>query len=206
MELPVVDLNSQNPAKITQVNDTVFGVPFNEALVHQVVTQYLTNRRAGTKAQKSRAMVSGGGIKPWRQKGTGRARAGSIRSPLWRKGGVTFAAQPKSYHTKINTKMYRGVLRSIFSELVRQNRIVVVENMNLPDHKTKTLLQRLKSLGLERAFIVVESIEKNLEWSSRNLSHVEINRVRALDLAKLIHFEKILLTEPVLHYLNKVLA
>ena len=166
MELQIIGKNSKN----IEVAESVFSCEFNEALIHQVVTAYLSAARAGTKAQKNRAAVRGGGIKPWRQKGTGRARAGTIRSPIWRKGGVTFAAQPRSYDQKVNKKMYRGALRSIISELIRAERLVIIESFTLETPKTKDFIKKLDTLNLnDRLLIITETVEENLYLAARNL-------------------------------------
>src|SRR3990167_7631829 len=155
-----MELQLANSKKKIAVSDEVFSTPFNEPLIHQVVTAYLAGERAGTKAQKTRAEVSGGGIKPWRQKGTGRARAGSIRSPIWRKGGVTFAAKPRNYTQKVNKKMYSGAMRSILSELLRQERLVVVDSISLEQPKTKALLKQLAEWKLSgKVLIITETVE-----------------------------------------------
>ena len=150
------------------VADSTFGTEFNEALVHQVVTAFLAGARAGTKAQKNRSAVSGGGAKPWRQKGTGRARAGTIRSPIWVGGGRAFAAKPRDFSQKVNKKMYRGALRSIFSELVRQDRLVVTESISMDAPKTRELAALLKGLGLDNVLIVNEAFDENVFLSARN--------------------------------------
>jgi large subunit ribosomal protein L4 len=188
------------------VSDAVFGAEFKQPLVHQVVTAYMAGARAGTKAQKSRSEVNGGGIKPWRQKGTGRARAGTIRSPLWRTGGVTFAARPRSYEQKVNRKMYQGALRSILSELVRQERLVVVEQFGVDAPKTKQLVQQLAALGLNDVLIVLESLEDNLLLAARNLYHVDVRAVADLDPVSLVGFGQVLMTAGALKQLEEQLA
>lgn len=177
-----------------KVSEVAFGREFNESLVHQVVVAYLAAARAGTRAQKNRSAVSGGGKKPWRQKGTGRARAGTIRSPLWRKGGVTFAAQPQDYTQKVNRKMYRGAIQSILSELVRQERLVVVEDFSVSAPKTKELAAKLKELDTKEALIVTDSVDENLFLASRNLHKVDVRDVNALDPVSLIGFDKVIMT------------
>ncbi len=179
-----------------QVADSVFGAPFNEPLVHQVVVAYQAAGRAGTKAQKTRSQVKGGGSKPWRQKGTGRARAGTSRSPLWRAGGVTFAAQPRNYSQKVNRKMYRGAMRSILSELVRENRLLVMESFNLESNKTKELAAKLKELQLKDVLIVTEELatNQNLRMAAQNLSKVAVLAHYEIDPVSLIKFNHILIT------------
>ncbi len=200
-----MDLNVQGGSSI-QVSDAVFGADYKEALIHQVVTAYMAGARAGTKAQKNRSAVSGGGVKPWRQKGTGRARAGTIRSPLFRHGGVTFAASPRNYAQKVNKKMYRGALRSILSELVRQERLVVVESFSVDAPKTKQLVGKLKELGIDEALIVVEELEENLMLAARNLYHVDARGVHELDPVSLIGFDKVIITAGALKQLEEKLA
>lgn len=191
MELQV--LNASGGASVN-VSDVAFGKDFNESLVHQVVTAFMAGARAGTKAQKTRAQVSGGGIKPWRQKGTGRARAGTIRSPLWRTGGKTFAAVPRDHSQKVNKKMYRGAMQSILSELVRQDRLVVVEEFGVDAPKTKELVGKLKDLKLDNVLIIGDEVNDNLYLAARNLSSVDVRDVEALDPVALVRFEKVLMT------------
>lgn len=187
------------------VSDEIFGDKFNETLIHQVVTAYLAAGRAGTRAQKTRAQVSGGGIKPWRQKGTGRARAGTIRSPLWRGGGIIFAATPSDYRQKVNKKMYRSALRSIFAELVRQERLMIVEQFSIDVPKTRVLLAQLKTLGLSQALIVTATTDENLILAARNLYRVEVCEATKVDPVSLIKFEKILMTVPALRKIEEKL-
>ena len=180
------------------VADSAFGAEFNEPLVHQVVTAFLAGGRAGTKAQKNRAAVRGGGAKPWRQKGTGRARAGTIRSPIWVGGGRTFAAQPRDHSQKVNKKMYRAALRSVFSELVRQDRVIVTESITMDAPKTKELAEKLKALELTNVLIVNEAFDENVFLSARNLADVGICDATAVDPVVLMRFEKVLITLPAL--------
>jgi large subunit ribosomal protein L4 len=180
------------------VAEAAFGVAYNQPLIHQVVTAYLAGARAGTKAQKNRAAVRGGGAKPWNQKGTGRARAGTIRSPIWVGGGRTFAAQPRDHEQKVNKKMYRAALRSMLSELVRQDRLVVVESLELEAPKTKLLATRLKALELTNVLILNEAFDEKLFLAARNLSHVGICDAGSIDPVVLIRFEKVLVTLPAL--------
>ncbi len=189
-----------------QVSESTFGRKFNESLVHQVVTAYLAKARAGTKAQKSRADAQGGGAKPWAQKGSGRARAGTIRSPLWRGGGVTFAARPRDYSQKVNKKMYRHAMCSILSELVRQDRLVLVESFAVAAPKTKDLLAKLKELDLENVLVVSEDPDDNLYLAARNLHHVDVTDVKNVDPVSLIKYDKVLMTVAALHQCEKNLA
>lgn len=204
MELQIA--TSQGNGGTIQVSDVAFGKEFNQDLVHQAVTAFLAGARQGTRAQKTRSEVSGGGKKPWRQKGTGRARAGTIRSPIWRSGGVTFAARPQDHSQKLNRKMYRAAMRSIFSELARQERLVVVENFDLEAPKTKGLLEKLSGLGLENVLIVTEEVSENLYLSSRNLHKVDVRDVLGLDPVSLIRFETVLVTVPALKKVEEMLA
>ena len=180
--------------KDIKVSDATFGREFSEALVHQVVTAYLAGARAGTKAQKNRSAVRGGGKKPWKQKGTGRARAGTIRSPIWRGGGVTFAATPRDHAQKVNRKMYRGALQTILSELVRQDRLVVVSALDLAEPKSKALLARLAELGVEKSLIVTAEVNENLYLASRNLPGVFAVDVAGIDPVSLVAAEKVVIT------------
>jgi len=188
------------------LSDDTFGREFNEPLVHQTVVSYLAGARQGSVKQKTRSEVSGGGRKPWRQKGTGRARAGSIRSPIWRSGGVTFAARPRDYTKKVNRKMYRGAMKCILSELVRQERLVVVDNFELDSHKTKGLISKLKEFNLDNVLIVAEEVAENLYLAARNLHNVDVLDVAGLDPVSLIGFEKVLVTVPALKKIEEVLA
>jgi large subunit ribosomal protein L4 len=177
-----------------QVSEATFGLKFNESLVHQVITAYRAAGRAGTKAQKSRAEVSGGGKKPWSQKGTGQARAGSNRSPIWVGGGKTFAAKPRDFEQKVNRKMYRGALRSMLSELARTERLVVTDSLGLEAPKTKLLAGQLKAWSLESVLIVVEATDEKLFLAARNLPHVEVIEVSALNPLSLARHAKVLMT------------
>ena len=189
-----------------QVSETTFGREFNEALIHQVVVAYANGARQGTRAQKSRSEVSGGGKKPWRQKGTGRARAGSIRSPIWRSGGVTFAARPQDHSQKVNKKMYRAALQSILSELVRQERLIVVEQFAIDAPKTKDLVAKLKSLELTDVLIVTPEVDENLFLAARNLYKVDVRDVAGLDPVSLIAFDKVLITADAVKQIEEMLA
>jgi len=189
-----------------QVSEATFGSAFNEALVHQVVTAYLAAGRAGTKAQKSKAEVRGGGRKPHAQKGTGQARAGSSRSPLWIGGGRTFAAKPRSFEQKVNRKMYRGALRSMLSELVRQDRLVVAEAIDLEAPKTRLLAGKLKAWALDNVLIVVEAVDEKLALAARNLPHVNVVAAAAVDPVSLVRHEKVLVTVGAVKQLEERLA
>ena len=182
------------------VSDDTFGREYNEALVHQAVTAYLAGGRSGTKAQKNRAAVRGGGAKPWRQKGTGRARAGTSRGPLWRSGGQTFAAQPRSYKQKLNKKMVRAAYASIFSELIRLERLHVVDDFKAETPKTKGMLERLGKLGVSSAYIIVgtEKSDEKLYLSARNLHHVDVDEASSMDPVSLIKFEHVVITQEAL--------
>lgn len=193
-------------AGTVEVADATFGKEFNEALVHQVVTAYLAAGRQGTRAQKTRSDVRGGGKKPWRQKGTGRARAGTIRSPLWRSGGVTFAARPQDYTQKVNRKMYRVAMRSILSELIRQERLVVVEEFAVETPKTKQLVAKLGELGLEKVLIVSDDIDEKLYLAARNIPNVDVVDVPAADPVSLVAFDKVLVTVSALRKFEEKLA
>jgi large subunit ribosomal protein L4 len=177
-----------------QVSEATFGSRFNESLVHQVVNAYRAAGRSGTKAQKTRAEVRGGGKKPWSQKGTGQARAGSSRSPIWVGGGKTFAAKPRSFEQKVNRKMYRGAIRSMLSELARQDRLLATDALNLEAPKTKLLANQLKSWSLESVLIVVEATDEKLFLASRNLPHVEVIEATALNPLALASYDKVLMT------------
>ena len=200
-----MDLNVQGGASI-QVSDAVFAADYKQSLIHQVVTAYMNGARSGTKAQKNRAAVAGGGAKPWRQKGTGRARAGTVSSPIFRAGGVTFAAQPRNYEQKVNRKMYRSALRSILSELVRQERLVVVEDFAVDAPKTKQLVGKLSDLGVTEALIVTEQMDENLILAARNLYHVDARSVQEVDPVSLIGFDKVIITSGALKALEEKLA
>ena len=188
------------------VSDAAFSREFNEALVHQVVNAYMAGRRRGSKAQKDRAQVSGGGAKPWRQKGTGRARAGTSRSPIWRSGGRTFAARPRSFKQKVNRKMYRGAMSALVSELIRQDRLVVVESFTLDAPKTKELVTRLRGMGLDDVLILLEGFDERVHLASRNLASVGMLEVSAVDPVSLLHYDKVLTTVAALRRLEEKLV
>jgi len=201
-----MELNITGAEGTVQVSEVAFGREYNEALIHQVVTSYLAGGRQGTRAQKTRSEVSGGGKKPWRQKGTGRARAGTIRSPIWVGGGKAFAAKPQDHSQKVNKKMYRAALQSIVSELVRQERLVVVNEVACEKPKTKELLGKLTELNLDNVLIVSENVEQNLYLASRNLVGVEVLDVAGIDPVSLIAHEKVLVTVPALKKIEEALS
>ena len=188
-----MDLNLQAGGSM-QVSDAVFGADFKEDLIHQVVNAYLSGSRAGTRAQKTRSEVRGGGAKPWRQKGTGRARAGTIRSPIWRSGGVTFAAKPQDWSQKVNKKMYRGAMRSILSELLRQERLIVVDEFKVGAPKTKEVVAKLKEMELEDVLVVDVEPDENLYLATRNLYQVGVCAVDEIDPVSLIGFGRVVMT------------
>ena len=188
-----MDLKTHSGTAVS-LSDATFAREFNEGLVHQAVVAYQAGERAGTKAQKNRAAVRGGGAKPWRQKGTGRARAGTSRGPIWRSGGVTFAAQPRDYSQKMNRKAYRAAIQCIFSELARQERLVLVDDFKVAEAKTKAMVARLKEMSLSNVLIVTEDMDENLYLSIRNIPYIGLCDVAALDPATLVRFDKVLLT------------
>jgi len=201
-----MELQIANSGSKVELADIAFGQDFNESLVHQVVVAYMAAGRSGTVQQKTRSDVRGGGAKPWRQKGTGRARAGTIRSPLWRKGGVTFAARPRDYSQKVNKKMYRAAMRSIFSELLRQGRLVAVDEFSVSAPKTKELVGKLKELSLENVLVVTHEADENLYMAARNLYRVEVIEVGGVDPVSLVGFDKILITTPALKQIEEWLS
>jgi large subunit ribosomal protein L4 len=201
MELAIKDAQGA-----LEVSEATFGREFNEALVHQVCVAFAAGARQGSKAQKTRSEVRGGGKKPWRQKGTGRARAGTIRSPIWVGGGRAFAAKPQDHSQKVNRKMYRGAIKSILSELVRQERLVVVENFGMETPKTKDLVAKLSSLELKDVLIVTPEVDENLFLSARNLYKVDVRDVQGIDPVSLIAFEKVLMTKDAVKQLEEALA
>ena len=190
-----MDIQLANSKTKVTLSDAVFGADYNESLVHQVLVAYMNGARQGTKKQKTRAEVRGGGRKPWKQKGTGQARAGTIRSPLWRKGGKIFAAVPRDHSQKVNRKMYRGALRAIVSELARQGHLVVAEEFTVAAPKTKGLLEKLSKLGGTDLLIVTDAVDKNLMLSARNLPHVDVSDVEGLNPLALLSREKVLMTQ-----------
>ncbi len=201
-----MELALKDASGALEVSEATFGLEFNEALVHQVVVAYAAGARQGTRAQKTRSEVSGGGAKPWRQKGTGRARAGTTRGPIWRTGGVTFAAKPQDHSQKVNRKMYRGAIKSILSELVRQERLVVVENFAVETPKTKELVAKLSGLELKDVLIVTPEVDENLFLSARNLYKVDVRDVDGIDPVSLVGFEKVLMTASAVKQLEEMLG
>ena len=205
-----MELNIAKPgsgaAGTVQVSDVTFARDYNEDLVHQVVTAYMAAGRQGTRGQKTRSEVRGGGKKPWRQKGTGRARAGTIRSPLWRGGGVTFAAKPQDHSQKVNKKMYRAALQVILSELARDERLVVVESFSVDQPKTKSLVKALGEYGLQDVLIVSDEVSENLYLASRNLHKVDVRDVHGVDPVSLVAFDKVLITVPALKKFEEMLG
>ncbi len=195
-----------NTAKEIEVTDKAFAVDYNESLVHQVIVSEFSNRRSGTKAQKNRSAVSGGGKKPWRQKGTGRARAGTTRSNIWVGGGRAFAAQPRDHSKKINKKMYLAAMRSIFSELNRQERLVVVDDFQLEAPKTKKFVEKVKSMGISNALVIVESFDENLWLSARNLHGFEVCLTNQINPISLIEFENVIVTSNALKIIEERLS
>jgi len=206
MELIIAKPGSSAGKEKVTISDAAFAREFNETLVHQTVTTYLAGARQGTVQQKTRSEVSGGGRKPWRQKGTGRARAGTIRSPLWRTGGVTFAARPQDHSKKLNKKMYRGAMACILSELIRQGRLLIVDEFVVSSHKTKDLVSKLKEFALDNVLIVSEDIAENLFLAARNLHKVDVLDAAGLDPVSLIGFEKVLMTVPALKKVEEMLS
>ncbi len=201
MELVVKDANTA-----LTVSETTFGREFNEALIHQVVVAYAAGARQGTRAQKTRAEVAGSGKKPWRQKGTGRARAGDAQSPIWRSGGVTFAAKPQDHSQKVNKKMYRGAIKSILSELVRQDRLVVMEKFEIDAPKTKVLVNKLKELDLDDVLIVTANLDENLFLAARNLYKVDVRDAQGIDPVSLIAFKKVMMTVDAVKQIEEMLG
>ena len=201
-----VQLRNAKPASEIQLSDAAFGRPYNEALIHQVVVAYQAAGRAGTKKQKSRAEVRGGGKKPWSQKGTGQARAGSIRSPIWVGGGRAFAARPRDYSQKVNRKMYRAAMQSMVSELVRSDRLYAVESIELTAPRTKLLISKLSEYGLSRALILVEAYEEKLFLAARNIPYVDVMAVAALDPLSLVKHDKVIATVGALKLLDQRLG
>lgn len=202
LEIP----SAQSGGKGHVVKEAVFGREFNESLVHQLVVSYMAAARSGTKAQKTRSDVSGGGAKPWKQKGSGRARAGTTRGPLWRTGGVTFAARPRNYSQKLNKKMYRAAMQCIFSELLRQGRLVVIEEALAAEPKTRQLREKLAGLGVNSGLIVTEGLDINLFLSARNLPNLHVTEAHSLSPVELVHSEKVLVTPGALKAIEESLS
>lgn len=203
MELTVTGSKSGSVA----VSDATFSRDFNESLVHQVVTAFMADARQGTRAQKTRSEVRGGGKKPWKQKGSGRARAGTIRSPIWRSGGVTFAAKPQDFSQKVNRKMYRAAMQVILSELVRQERLVVVESMTVSEPKTKVLSAMLEKQGLLNSTLIIsEEVDTNLFLASRNIPKIDVRDAAGIDPLSLVAYDKVVLTVPALKKIEEMFA
>ncbi len=192
--------------KIVTLDDAVFAKEYNESLIHQAVVAYMAGGRAGTKAQKTRSDVSGGGIKPWRQKGTGRARAGTTRGPIWRKGGVTFAARSRDYSQKLNKKMYREAMRSIFSELVRSESLIIVDDMGVKEPKTKAMMIQLDKYGTNNALLVSDEDDKNVTLSARNIPHCETLSVAGLNPVSLVAHDKVVITSAAINKVQEWLS
>lgn len=201
-----MNLNVVGSSQAVELSEVAFAREFNQDLVHQVVTAYLAAGRQGTKSQKTRAEVSGGGAKPFRQKGTGRARAGTSSSPIWVGGGRAFAARPRSYEQKVNKKMYRGALQCIWSELVRQERLVIVDNLNIDSPKTKSFIAKMKELNLSNVLVIDAEISENLFLSARNIPHVSITDVHGIDPVSLVGHEKVLVTVAALKQVEEALV
>ena len=206
MGLQIPALNIKDSSGLLEVAESVFGQSFNETLIHQLVTRYLAGARAGTKAQKTRSDVSGGGSKPWRQKGTGRARSGTIRSPIWRTGGVAFAARPRNYEQKLNKKMFRVGIKSILSELLRQNRLVVSNYIIPLTPKTKEFNEKIQAIEGKRILIVVEKVNINLALASRNIPYVEVIEAVNLNPVLLVSADKVIATPGALKLIEERLA
>jgi large subunit ribosomal protein L4 len=205
VELSVVKPGNKAAGTVA-VSEANFAREYNEALVHQVVTAFLSGARQGTRAQKTRSEVAGGGKKPWRQKGTGRARAGTIRSPIWRSGGVTFAAKSQDHSQKVNRKMYRAAMRSILSELARTDRLMIVEALDVEQPKTKLLVETLKGYGVDNVLIVADNVDKNLYLASRNLHKVDVRDVEGADPVSLIAYDKVMITVDAVKKFEEALA
>ena len=201
-----MDISIHNSDQKVSVSDAAFAAEFNETLVHQLVVSFMSAARSGTKAQKTRSDVSGGGAKPFRQKGTGRARAGTIRSPLWRSGGVTFAARPRDYSKKLNKKMYRAGMRSIVSELVRQDRLVVVDEMSVAEPKTKLVAARMADLGITSGLVLTDGLDSNLYLAARNIPNLVVMDVALADPVSLVRQEKVVIDQAALKKLEERLA
>lgn len=200
-----MELNVQNGAAL-KVSDTVFGADYNEALIHQAVVAYQAGARQGTRAQKNRSAVSGGGAKPWRQKGTGRARAGTSRSPIWRGGGKTFPATTQDFSQKMNRKAYRSAMRSILSELVRQERLLVSDDFTVAEPKTKQLVAKMNDMQLKDVLVVTHEFDENLALASRNLYHIGILEAAEINPVSLIGFDKVIMTSDAIKQIEETLA
>lgn len=206
MDIQILKPDNSGKATKLQVSDAVFGKEFNEDLVHQIIVAQQAGARQGTQKQKNRGEVNGSTKKPWRQKGTGRARSGMRMSPIWRKGGVTFAARPRDYSQKVNRKMYRSAICSILSELVRSGRLLVVESIELADHKTKTCVSWLNSFNLSNAMIITDNLDANLILASRNLPHIHLTDSNDLNPVDLVHYQTIVMTKQAIQNIEARLA
>ncbi|AZR82884.1 50S ribosomal protein L4 [Thiomicrospira sp. S5] len=206
MDLKLIELASGKEAGAVKVSDDVFGVEFNESLVHQVVNAYMAGARSGTKGQKNRSAVSGGGAKPWAQKGSGRARAGTTRSPVWVGGGRAFPGHNRDFSQKVNKKMYRGAMKSIFSELVRTDRLVVVDDFKVEAPKTKEFVAKLATLDLKDALVITEGFDEYLYLSARNLYHADVCDVASIDPVSLVGFKSIVVTQGAVKQLEEKLG
>jgi len=201
-----MDIAIHNSKKKVSVSDDAFAASFNEPLVHQLVVSYMASGRAGSKAQKTRSQVSGGGAKPWRQKGTGRARAGTIRSPIWRSGGVTFAATPRDYSKKLNKKMYRVGMRSLVSELVRQDRLILIDKLGVTEPKTRQMQARLEELGVNDALLLTDGLDSAVYLAARNIPNIQVMDISIVDPVSLLQQEKVVIDEAALKKLEERLA
>ena len=206
MDIKIHSSGGQEADSTVSLSDATFGQEFNEALIHQVVVAYMAGSRSGSKAQKSRSDVRGGGAKPWRQKGTGRARAGTSRSPIWRSGGVTFAARPRDHAQKVNRKMYRGALKSILSELLRQDRLTLVDSMTVDEPKTKLVSQMLKGLGAQGALLVTHAEDRNLMLAARNIPGVDVIAAADVDPLSLVRADSVVMTVEAAKHIEEVLS
>jgi len=201
-----MDIAIHNSKKKVSVSDDAFAASFNETLVHQLVVSYMASGRAGSKAQKTRSQVRGGGAKPWRQKGTGRARAGTIRSPIWRSGGVTFAATPRDYSKKLNKKMYRVGMRSLISELVRQDRLILIDKLGVTEPRTKQMQSRLAELGVDDALLLTDGLDSAVYLAARNIPNIQVMDISIVDPVSLLQQEKVVIDEAALKKLEERLA
>ena len=201
-----MDLIIHNSKEKVSVSDDAFAAGYNEALVHQLVVSYMSGARAGTKAQKNRAAASGGGAKPWRQKGTGRARAGTIRSPIWRSGGVTFAASPRDYSKKLNKKMYRVGMRSLVSELIRQQRLILISELGVSEAKTKAMNTRLNEIGVSNALILTDGLDSTVYLAARNIPNIQVMDVAIVDPLSLVQQEHVVIDQAALKKLEERLS
>jgi large subunit ribosomal protein L4 len=205
MELNVTTASGDTSNETVAVSEVTFNKDFNESLIHQVVNAYLAGARSGTKAQKNRSAVSGGGAKPWRQKGTGRARSGTIRSPIWRSGGTTFAASNRDFSQKVNRKMYRSAMTSIVSELIRKERLIVLDELIMAGPKTKELAEKLKILACDNALIVTENFDQNIYLSSRNLINIEYTDAQHINPVSLVRYDKVIMTTTAIKKVEEML-